>query len=173
MTPRLPSPRTSSRALAGTGLAAVAATALSGCYYLSPAQTDASYDPGDGALATVGDSVKLNNVLVVTSQKGAEGKVEGLVTNSGDNEVTLRVQPTGGSVSTLKVAPHTSIRLDGKSNGDDPATGTAVTIGSTPVAPGEHTTIGFATGGAGAVSVTVPVLLDQPPYGSASASHGE
>lgn len=170
MTLRLPSRNSQVRAFAGVGVGAITATMLSGCFYLSPAQTDVSYNPADGAIAKLGD-LDFNNVLIVSSGKGAQGAVQGLVVNNGDTTANVKVKPDGGSEETIDVPAHTAVRLDGKTSGDDKATVNAITIQSTPVAPGRRTTIQFSTAGGGTVPVSVPVLLDQRPYGSASPSH--
>ena len=167
MTRRLPS--TIARTFVGAGAAALTATALSGCIYLSPAQTDVAYQPADGAIANVGD-VSLDNVLVVATGKGARGEVHGMVTNHGDKPVTVKLKPAGGEQSSFQVPAQTAVRLDGQKSGDSTTTVPAVTIPRTQAAPGERTSIQFATGSAGSIEVAVPVLLDQPPYGTASPS---
>ncbi|NHN55522.1 hypothetical protein G9U51_06975 [Calidifontibacter sp. DB0510] len=156
--------------LPAVALAAVAATGLSGCMYFSPQQTTKPYIPADGNIASVGP-VQLTNVLVVTSGKGADGKLQGLATNTSNKPVQLKVQPQGGAATTLTVPAMTSVRLDGKTNGNDTATVPAVSVAKVPVVPGKEMTITFTITSSGSSNpVGVPVLLDQPPYGTATPS---
>lgn len=140
--------------------------------YLNPAQTDVAYVPSDGYEATVG-SVQLSNVLVVTSAKGASGQLQGLATNNSSDPVDMTITPQGGSPTKITIPALKSVRLDGKTNGDDTATVPAVEISATPVAPGHLMTVTFATPAGGADPVSIPVLLDQEPYGSASVTHAD
>lgn len=152
-------------------LAAAGVTAsLSGCMYFSEAQTDSQYIPSDGTIANVGD-VQLSNVLVVSTAKGAKGTLQGLATNNGENTVELTVTPQGGSASKVSIPAMSSVRLDGKSNGTDKATTSAIDVSSTPVAPGYSMRIVFGTNQGGQSAASVPVVLDQAPYGSATVSH--
>ena len=156
-------------ALGALGLA-ITATMLSGCMYLSPAQTTKSYDPADGTIATVG-SLQLSDVLVVTSGKGAPGKLHGMVTNNGSSNVKLTIAATGGKSQSVTVPADTAVRLDGKTSGNSTTKVKPVTVAKVSTVPGKQMTITFATAKAGATPVKVPVLLDQGYYGSASPAH--
>lgn len=143
---------------------------LSGCIYLSPAQTTVSYDPADGTIATVG-SVQLSDVLVVTSAKGAPGTLHGMVTNNGNSSVQLSITPGGGSNQSVTIPAQTAVRLDGVASGNSSVRIKPVKIANVTSAPGKPMTITFSTPATGATPVSVPVLLDQGNYGSASPTH--
>jgi len=68
--PSLPPPTAVRRGGAATALLAAAAIALSGCGAGASAQTNASYQPGEGAIATVGD-VAVRNLVLVADGKGS------------------------------------------------------------------------------------------------------
>lgn len=164
-----PAVRRGARAVLVAGLAT---TTLSGCYYFSDPTTDLDYIAADGDRATVG-SVNLSNVLIVSAAKGEKGTLQGLATNNGSSPVELTVTAPGGKASKLSIPAMQSVRLDGKPSGDSKATVTPVDVPATPVAPGERTTVTFATADGGSASVDVPVVLDQAPYGSATVEHPE
>lgn len=145
------------------------ALTLSGCFYLSPEEVT-SYNASDGIAAKVGQ-VQLSNVLVVTSAKGAEGHLSGMATNPTQEPVQLTVTPTGGSATTVTVPAATAVRLDGQPSGNSTATAGPITIAAVAAEPGANTQVTFASSAAGSVPVSVPVVLDTPPYGSASVSH--
>ncbi|KNX38209.1 hypothetical protein VV01_15360 [Luteipulveratus halotolerans] len=154
------------RALAGAG-ALGAAVLLSSCQSLSEQTTDLKYDAADGVSSSVG-ALQLSDVLVVTTGKGAAGHLSGMVTNNGESAAQLQISPTGGQPQTITVPPLTAVRLDGKPSGDGTAKVPAVTVPSVNVEPGAMLPITFGTGSAGSSPVQVPVLLDHPPYGTAS-----
>ncbi|GAB3582101.1 hypothetical protein GCM10027579_11260 [Calidifontibacter terrae] len=166
---RLTSVPAARRGALATLAAAGVTMSMSGCMYFSDAQTDAHYVPSDGTISNVG-SVQLSNVLVVTTAKGAKGSVQGLATNNSDQAVELTVTPQGGTAAKVSIPPMTSVRLDGKANGNGSAKTNAIAVATTPVAPGAQMRIVFATASGGQDSANVPVLLDQAPYGSAKVS---
>ena len=151
-------------------VAGVASTTLTGCFYFSDPTTDMQYVAADGNIATVG-SVKITNVLVVSAGKGQKGSMQGLATNNGTSPAKLVVTPQGGSATTITIPALQSVRLDGKPSGDGTATVPPVQVAATPVAPGEQLPVTFATADGGSKQVSVPVVLDQDPYGSATADH--
>ncbi|WP_141929258.1 hypothetical protein [Yimella lutea] len=151
-------------------VAGVASTALSGCYYFSEPTTDMDYVASDGNNAEVG-TVNLSNVLIVTKSKGDKGSMQGLATNNGNTAAQLTVTPAGGQPTKVSIPPMQSVRLDGKPSGDGKATVSPIDIPATPVPPGESTTVVFATADGGSKRVSVPVVLDQPPYGSEEVTH--
>ena len=177
------------RPLLAGAVATGAALTLSGCFYLSPDEVT-SYNASDGIAASVG-KVQLSNILVATSAKGAAGTVYGTATNPTQEPVELTVTPTGGSATTVTVPAATAVRLDGQASGNSTATVPAATavrldgqasgnstatagpvkIAAVGAEPGANTQITFATQSAGSVPVSVPVVLDSAPYGSASVSH--
>ncbi len=138
--------------------------------YLSPAQTTKSYDAADGVSATVG-SLQLQNILIVASQKGAKGQMQGVAVNNGQSAIKL-VVTTGKQNTTVTVPAETAIRLDGKPSADTTSTVSPVSVSSVAARPGKSQKVTFTTQKSGATDVQVPVLLDQYPYGSASPEHG-
>lgn len=146
-----------------------AALTLSGCFYLSPEEVT-NYNAADGISAKVG-TVQLDDVLIVTSAKGAAGTLHGTATNASESPVQLTVTPTGGSATSVTVPAQTAVRLDGQPSGNSTVTAGPVNISAVGAAPGETTQVTFATSTAGSVPVNVPVLLDSAPYGSATAPH--
>lgn len=145
------------------------ATTLSGCMYLSPAQTTKSYEAADGTNTTIG-SLQLQNVLIVTSAKGKPGELQGVAVNNGQSAITLIVT-TGKKNTSLKIPAETAVRLDGKRSADSKTTVSPVSVPSVAAQPGSSQKVTFTTKASGATDVQVPVMLDQYPYGSASPEH--
>ncbi|RNI23807.1 hypothetical protein EFY87_05890 [Flexivirga caeni] len=158
-----------SRPAIGALALAATATTLSGCMYLSPAQTTKSYEAADGTDQTIGD-VQLQNLLIVTSAKGQPGALQGLAVNNGQSPVTLTVK-AGQSTASLTIPAATAVRLDGKPSGDSTDTVSPVSIASVAVVPGSYQSVSFTTSSAGTTAVQVPVMIDQYPYGTATESH--
>lgn len=146
-----------------------AALTLSGCFYLSPDEVT-SYNASDGIAAKVGQ-VHLSNLLVVTSAKGAEGHLSGTATNPTQQPIQLTVTPSGGTATTVTVPAATAVRLDGQPSGNSTATAGPVSIAAVGAEPGANTQVTFASEAAGSVPVSVPVVLDTAPYGSATVTH--
>ncbi|MBO1767009.1 hypothetical protein [Allobranchiibius sp. GilTou38] len=147
--------------LGALGLA-TSVSLLSGCMYLSPTQTDVSYNGSNGTNATVGD-LTLSGVLISASSKGAPGTMQGMVTNNSDSTIAVTVA-VGGSQAKLSVPADTAVRLDGQPSGNSTSTVSAVKVASTPAAPGAKTTVIFATASSGQSPVVVPVLLPGQAY---------
>lgn len=158
-----------SRPAIGALALAATATTLSGCMYLSPAQTTKSYEAADGTDQTIGN-VQLENVLIVTSAKGQPGQLQGLAVNNGQSPVKLTVQ-AGQSTTSLTIPGATAVRLDGKSSGVSNKTVSPVTVASVAAEPGSYQQVSFTTTAGGTTQLQVPVMLDQFPYGSASPDH--
>lgn len=159
-------------ALASTaGLAA-----LTGCSsVINPYTTELQYDASDGVSSQLGQ-VQTQNLLIVKGASGKTGEMHGLVYNSGDQDRTLNLT-VGGSTINVTVPAKRSVRLDGATNGNDDTTTKAVTLNSLAGAKaGDQIDVKLSTSGGGTPAtsqVSVPVLLDQEPYGSAKASHAE
>lgn len=155
-------------------LAAVTgAAALTGCGQLiNPYTTELQYDAADGVSASVGD-LKAVDLLVVTDEKGSSNEMSGLVHNSADADRQLTIS-VGGTDKKVTVPAGQSIRLDGKANGNSPATVDAVSLPSLGQAKaGDQIEVSLATSPGGSTTVAVPVLLDQPPYGTTKVEHAE
>lgn len=162
------------RSLAVAAAALTSAAALSGCGQVTnPWTTDLHYDAADGVSATVGD-LQAENLLIVNDGKDSKGKVAGLVANSGDEDRTLTISAPGASDVTVTVPAGKSVRLDGQSNGNDDAKVSPVSLSSIDGAKvGDQISVTLKTNPGGATKAEVPVLLDQPPYGSAKVEHAE
>lgn len=173
MKPRPTSPRPALRALAGAG-ALTATVGLTGCAALSEQTTDLQYDPADGVSASVGP-VTMQDLLVVASKKGESGRLSGMAVNAADAEKQLSVSAGSGGGKQLKVPAQGAVRLDGATSGNSipGQSPTAVTLPAVDVEPGRSMPITFSTPGAGDVTVQVPVILDQSPYGDTEVEHTE
>jgi hypothetical protein len=76
--PSLPSPTVARRSGAAGALLAATALALSGCGAGASATTNATYQPGEGAIATVGD-VAVRNLVLVADGEGSGVLIGALV----------------------------------------------------------------------------------------------
>lgn len=149
--------------------AAAAAMLLSGCAELSQQTTQLQYDAADGISADVG-ALNLQDVLLVSPAAGSTASLSGLATNPTSQQVQLSIAGDSGSTATVTIPAGQSIRLDGKTSGDSTATVNPVRL-QVKGAPGDTTTLKFTPAGGSAVDVEAPILLNQPPYGTASPSH--
>lgn len=131
--------------------------------YLSPTQTDVSYNGSNGTNTTVGD-LTLSGVLISATSKGAAGTMQGMVTNNSDSAIAVTIG-VGNSRAQLSVPADTAVRLDGQPSGNSTTTVGPVKIASTPAAPGAKTTVIFATASTGQSPVVVPVLLPGQAFG--------
>lgn len=160
------------RAFAGTATVA-SALILSGCAGLSQQATFLEYDAADGVSAQVG-SVQLTDVLLVSSGQGGAARLLGTAYNPGSTPVQIAVAPAGASSPSninVTVPPGNTVRFDGQPSGNNTATAAPVSLPSITAAPGRTTPVTFTSSSAGTVSVSVPVLLNQYPYGTASVTH--
>lgn len=152
----------SGRAAIGAICLASSAPVLSGCFYLSPSQTTVSYNGGPGSNTTIG-ALKLSDVHVVTTRKGAPGQMQGLVANTSAVAVPLTIA-IGGQTSQISIPADTALRLDGMRSGTSAKTIKGVTVAATPVQPGAKFTVNFTVPGGGQTPVLVPVLLSNQVY---------
>lgn len=158
------------RAFAGTATVA-SALILSGCAGLSQQATFLEYDAADGVSAEVG-SVQLSDVLAVSTGQGGPVRLLGVAYNPGSSPVQLTVSANGqGGGPRVTVPPRATVRFDGQQTGNGTATISPVSLSGVTAAPGRTTPVTFTSGSAGTVSVSVPVLLNQYPYGTASVTH--
>lgn len=165
---------TSKRRSAGVMLAAVTAGAtLTGCGQLiNPYTTELQYDPADGVSARVGD-LQASDLLIVNDGEGSEGKLSGLVYNAGSSDSQLTITVNGADTQ-VTIPANSSVRLDGKKNGNGDKTVSPVTISSLGDAKvGEQISATLKTSPGGSTQVAIPVLLDQYPYGDAKVEHPE
>ena len=95
-----------------------------------------------------------------------EGDREIIAFTSGNKTVTSLLID-GDQIALCHIGDSRAYRL----RGDGTATVPPVQVAATPVAPGEQLPVTFATADGGSKQVSVPVVLDQAPYGSATADH--
>lgn len=132
--------RTGRGAAAALSLAVVAG--LAAC---SPITTDRPYAASDGIRVEITDGVTAENLLVLTSAKGAPGAVQGGLVNNGTTDVTV-------AIDTLRfdVPARSTVLLGGE-------TGEEATISAVAAAPGSLLRIPVGTP-ENASEVPVPVL---------------
>ncbi len=137
----------------GAGVGALAACA--------PITTQDPYSASDGVRATVGDEVQATNLLVVTSEQGAQGVLVGALTNLTDTDTSVTVA-VGGETVTLAIDAGQTVLLDGSSEPQPPSSPGLrvedVAVRAVPAAPGEVTDLTLSTPGAGEVTGAVPAL---------------
>lgn len=148
----------------------MAAIGLTGCAELSEQATTLEYDPADGVSAEVG-SVELQDVLIVSGEGEGSGKLAGLANNPSARAVEITVGTSARGGQKFTVPARSVVRLDGKPNGDSPDRIKAVELSDLENKPGESATLAFTTPSAGQVQVSVPILLDQYPYGTQTVEH--
>ena len=161
------------RRLSVAAIALVSASALAGCGQTNnPFTTELQYDPADGVSKTLGD-LTAQNLLIVNDGKAKTGKMEGLVYNKGSQDATLTVSLNGQNVD-VKVPAGKSVRLDGKANGNGDGKASPVNISNLGDAKvGDQVNVTLKADKGGSTEAAVPVLLDQPPYGTAEPEHPE
>ena len=131
------------------GAAVLGAAALvAGCSVMTPIQTAEPYNAGDGVRVVVTDDVRVENLMVLASDEGAEGQVFGSLVNDCPVEVVITVTIGEGGIQ-MPVEPGASVLL-----GVDEI----VVLPSTPVAPGAVAQGMVEAGGLGTVTAAVPVL---------------
>ena len=148
------SARTSRRPVSRTRTilaAAAAASALAGCSATNPITTADAYNVVDGVQADVTETVAARNLLVLTSEEGAEGVMTGALTNQGRDDVEVELSPEGGDSVTLDVPAGGTVLL-GSENGEE------VEIDEVPVQPGALMTVTASTPDGGTHEILVPVF---------------
>jgi hypothetical protein len=138
-------------------LAASAALALgivvgaSGCSMITYQATTEAYDASDGVSANSG-VLDLRNILVIMEEGADEGSLVFTVSNTGDEDLELTVEPVdGGEPVTLEVAAHEQIVLGG--DDEEP-----LLLEGIDAEPGGLIDLYFHSDGAEGVEVGVPVL---------------
>lgn len=155
--------------VAAVGLGAFGtALALSGCVLTSPAIVNTPYAAGDGSGSSIVDprtkaTIKLDNFLIVASDKGQPGALVGGVTNTGSEKVNVRLAVAGDDAGQQVIAganvaatPGSTVKVG--------SSGVALRIDSMPKAPGGILTLVASTEGGGSVRFNVPVLTASGPY---------
>lgn len=135
--------------------AAVAAVLVAGC---APITTQQEYAPSDGVRAQLGEQVKAENLMVVTSGEGEPGVLLGGVTNLGEQPAAVALT-VGAQVIDLPIEPGSTVLLGAASEGDDATLSvTDISIAAVPAPPGALTDLEIATPESGSITVAVPVL---------------
>ncbi|WP_175477203.1 hypothetical protein [Ruania alba] len=137
---------------------AVAATTALGLGACSPITTMQTYAASDGVRGDLGESIRVENIMVLSSSEGAAGTLLGAVVNRGseDTEVTLTVDGVSGGVP-LSVEAGTTLLLSPEHED--------VTLPTVPVPPGAVLAVQVSAPEAGSLTLDVPVLNgDIPPY---------
>lgn len=137
---------------------------------MSQQATTLEYEPADGVSTTVG-GVAIKDIFLITKDGAGSAKLSGLANNptGGDVAITVGTSAKGGQKFT--VPARSKVRLDGKTVGTSTDKIKAITLTDLKDGAGESTTLAFTSASSGQVHVTVPVLLDQHPYGTHTVEH--
>ena len=131
-----------------------AAALLAGCGWMTPIQTAELYAAGDGVRVEIGvPEVRVENLMVLAAEEGAEGAVYGALVNDTSEELTIGVTIGDGGIE-MPVAANDSVLL-----GVDEE----VVIPAVPGPPGGVVEATLSAEGQGSVPATVPVLDDTLP----------
>jgi hypothetical protein len=164
------SPSRSPRALAAAA-AATAAIGLTGCAELSLQATTLEYDPADGVSAKVG-SVALQDVMLIAPERaGGKAQLSGMAENPTGAPIEVTVGTTSSGGQKFTVPARGVVRLDGKASGDSTERIAPVEVSNIKNKVGESAKLAFTSPAAGQVQVSVPILLDQYPYGTETVDH--
>ncbi|MGV8977900.1 MAG: hypothetical protein ACOH17_07635 [Cellulomonas sp.] len=135
--------------LVAAAVVGLVAVALTGCSATNEITTAKAYSASDGLRAELGD-VTAENLLVLTSAKGAPAALQGAVTNRGTDAVTVSLTAGAVKIGTVRVAAATTVLLGGD-------TGKTLTFTATDP-PGAVTPLTLETGAGGSLTLSVPVL---------------
>lgn len=96
---------------AGAGVAIAAALiSATGCGYIYTQPTTLQYAASDGVKADL-NGVELRNIMMVSSGKGADGRLLGTILNKSDHDITVTFAFPSGEKS-VKVAKGQQVRLE-------------------------------------------------------------
>jgi hypothetical protein len=90
--------------LAAAGVVALVGVALTGCSATNQITTAKAYSASDGVRAELGD-VTAENLLVLTSAKGAPAALQGALTNRGTAAVTVSLTSGAVAIGTVRSIP--------------------------------------------------------------------
>lgn len=129
---------------------------LGACSVANPITTKGPYAASDGVRVELTDGVSVENLMLLSEGEGEPGHLLGAVVN-------LTTEPVQVTITLGEDGSPIPVRV--------PAEGTVnftdadITEESVPVAPGANLPSSVSAGGAGALSVAVPVLDGTiPPY---------
>ena len=135
-----------------TGIVAAGlALAVSAC---SPVLSMKPYASSDGAKVSWGEGVndvRGENLIILSSEQGGEGRLVGGLTNTTDERVTVTFGFVEGEPQQVRIDPRSTVLLDGSQERD-------VLLVDVPVAPGSTASMVFETPTLGAVTLPIPVL---------------
>lgn len=137
------------------GAAVIGASLLAAsCSAITPIQTQVLYNAGDGVRVEVStEEIRVENLMVLAAEEGAEGQVFGALVNDTGEEVVMSVTIGDGGIQ-VPVGAEGSVLL-----GVDEL----VIIPATPAPPGAMAEALVEATGYGTVSVSVPVLDETLP----------
>ena len=151
--------------LVSAGVVAAGAVALTGCQTQSPIQTQFTYQPADGVAVNLG-TVKVRDLVIVSSAKDQPGALSGVVVNDGDQPVRISFATADGAQTSTQAPAHESLKLG------DGATADTTTLPKVATTPGGLVQLEVSTPEGGAQRVQVPVLLPQGYYSTVTPSGG-
>lgn len=161
------------RRVAGAVAVAAALGASAGCSYINPITTAEPYAASDGFRVSVGDQVRGENLMVLTSGEGEPGVLLGALINTSDAPTTVTLEIGGDAPERLGEIPldaKQTVLLSPETPERDAVTSSAPSlgadlpeVGSVPAPPGGLVTLVLKTPEAGAVEVQIPVLDDTLP----------
>jgi hypothetical protein len=138
-----------------TVAAAGLALALTGC---SPITTTKPYAASDGIRVQLGDQVRGQNLMIVTSAEGEAGVLLGGLVNDGSTATNVTVT-VGSETVQLALEAGQTVLLSAPDATPTSTLGVEeVLISSVPGPPGSLTDVRIETPEAGSVTVGVPVL---------------
>lgn len=137
-----PATRRSPRLLAWTATAALAA-GLGAC---APIATQIPYAASDGVRVDVTDTVRVENLMIISAGEGEPGAFQGAVANSGSDTVTVVI----GDLS-VEVGSGITMLIGGED-------GEQLVLDSVPEPPGANLDLTVAAEGAQGELVPVPIL---------------
>ncbi len=120
-----------------TALLAVGLLGLTAC---APTMTLNGYAPSDGTRVDLSDSLRAVNLLVVASEQGGEGNVQGALANHTDEAVTFTLTVDGAAPVRIEVDPASTVFLGGDG-------GEEVVLGTVAEAPGAFLDAAIEAGG--------------------------
>ncbi|MDO4605957.1 MAG: hypothetical protein Q4B12_01380 [Bowdeniella nasicola] len=143
------------RAAAVLAAAALGVSALSACTPASPIKTKKPYAASDGVRAQFDSTLRAENLMLLTKEKGAPAQLYGALVNNSTEPATFIVAVEGTDPVQVKVPGNSTVHLP--QEGATPVSGEFTPGGTVPASA--------STDRGGSVSLHVPVLDGTiPPY---------
>lgn len=134
----------------GSFAALAAATALAGCSFINPIQTQELVALSDGVQVWVDPGLRADNITVLTSAEGETGVVIGTLANDTDEAAEFTLSIADGGITT-EVGAGEVVQFTEEN---------PVFIPQVPVAPGQFIEAELSVAGHGSETALVPVLDD-------------